>query len=60
MAEYFEPNAAPEKETTKRMIRVRFKTKEDVIEFEKKTGIKLSHKKTVRIDFPINDPFADF
>ena len=58
MANYYEPAEAPKTEETRRTIRVRFKTKEDVLEFERKTGIKLSHRKLVRLEFPIDDVFG--
>ena len=59
---YFEPSAAPEeailKKKAPKKIKVRFKTKEDVFAFEKKTGISLTHKKNVSIIYPIKDVFS--
>ncbi len=54
---YFEPNAAPEeiikKKSENRKVKIRFKTKQDVLDFVKKTGIQLTHKKNVSIIYPL-------
>jgi hypothetical protein len=60
---YFEPNEPPEEikqsMQKKKTLIVRFETKEDVLEFVKKTGIHLIHGKPNRITFPQGNVFDD-
>ncbi len=53
---YYEPNAAPEevikaKEKEKRVIKIRFDSREDLVDFVNKTGISIPHKKKYSIFF---------
>lgn len=60
---YFEPDGIPEevkksKEVEKRIVRIRFKTKQDAIDFTRNTGITFTHKSTAKISFPVQDIFS--
>lgn len=59
---YYEPNKhlKPEDDDTKRLIRVRFKTKEDADLFTAKTGVELIPGKTVRLEYPLPPSLSDF
>ena len=54
MADYYEPNAAPEDiaKNERRKVIVRFMTEQDVKQFTDKTGISLMYDKKNKILFP--------
>ncbi len=52
---YFEPSKPPEEVVQsggKKILRIRFKTREDVENFVAKTGINLVHGRTNKISYP--------
>jgi len=59
---YFEPEGVPEEvkkklQEQRRVIRVRFRNKEDALVFTEKTGIPLMHKRISKISYPQRDLF---
>lgn len=60
---YFEPNKPPEdviaKSKEKRKLKIRFKDKDAVIEFCKRTGIGLIHGKNNTVQFPVENTLMD-
>ena len=60
---YFEPEGVPQeviqsKTQQKRVIRIRFQSKEDVDAFIEKTGIQLPHRSIYKISYPERDIFS--